>query len=35
MSFLQLRARYRVKGRVAGRMIDFTELGSAETFRGN
>jgi len=32
--FLQLRARYHVTGRVGDRQLDFTELGSAETFRG-
>lgn len=32
--FWQLRARYRVKGRAGGRQIDFSALGSAETFRG-
>jgi hypothetical protein len=34
MDFLQLRASYRVTGSVAGRSIDFTAKGSAETFRG-
>jgi len=32
--FLQLRARYHVTGRVGDRRLDFTALGSAETFRG-
>jgi hypothetical protein len=32
--FLQLRASYRVRGEIAGREVDFTALGSAETFRG-
>jgi hypothetical protein len=31
--FLQLRARYRVRGRVGDRPIDFTASGAAETFR--
>jgi hypothetical protein len=35
MSLIQMRARYRVTGSAAGRAIDFTELGSAETFRGS
>lgn len=34
MDLLQLRASYRVTGAVAGRVIDFTAKGSAETFRG-
>jgi hypothetical protein len=34
MDFLQLRASYRVRGRVGERQIDFTAPGSAETFRG-
>ncbi|RPI53997.1 MAG: hypothetical protein EHM55_12100 [Acidobacteria bacterium] len=34
MDFLQLRATYRVRGSAAGRPIDFTAPGSAETFRG-
>ncbi len=34
MDFLQLRARYRVRGRAGGRTIDFTASGAAETFRG-
>lgn len=34
MDFLQLRARYRVKGHVGGRAVDFEAPGSAETFRG-
>jgi len=32
--FLQLRARYHVTGTVGDRQMDFTALGSAETFRG-
>ena len=32
--FLQLRARYRVRGRAGERSIDFTASGAAETFRG-
>ena len=32
--FLQLRARYRVRGRAGDRAIDFTAPGAAETFRG-
>jgi hypothetical protein len=32
--FLQLRARYRVTGRVGGRPVDFEAAGAAETFRG-
>lgn len=32
--FLQLRARYHVTGRAGDRRLDFTALGSAETFRG-
>jgi len=32
--FLQLRASYHVTGRVGDRQLDFTALGSAETFRG-
>jgi hypothetical protein len=32
--FLQLRARYRVRGRAGDRSIDFTASGAAETFRG-
>jgi hypothetical protein len=32
--FLQLRARYHVTGTVGDRQLDFTALGSAETFRG-
>lgn len=31
--FLQLRARYTVTGRAGGQVVDFTELGAAETFR--
>jgi hypothetical protein len=34
LDFLQLRARYHVKGRIGDRDIDFTAPGSAETFRG-
>jgi hypothetical protein len=34
MAFLQLRARYQVRGRTGGRSIDFTAPGAAETFRG-
>jgi hypothetical protein len=34
MDFLQLRARYRVRGRAGERPIDFTASGAAETFRG-
>ncbi|MPY91116.1 MAG: hypothetical protein GEU99_24775 [Luteitalea sp.] len=34
LDFLQLRARYRVTGRVDDRAISFTAPGSAETFRG-
>ena len=34
MDFLQLRARYRVRGRAGDRSIDFTASGAAETFRG-
>ena len=34
MQFLQMRARYRVSGRAGDRDVDFTALGSAETFRG-
>jgi hypothetical protein len=33
LDFLQLRARYTVRGRAGGRSIDFTAPGSAETFR--
>ena len=32
--FLQLRASYRVRGRIGDEMVDFTALGAAETFRG-
>jgi hypothetical protein len=32
--FLQLRASYRVQGTIGDRTVDFTALGSAETFRG-
>jgi hypothetical protein len=32
--FLQLRASYHVTGPVGDRQLDFTALGSAETFRG-
>ena len=35
MDFLQLRARYRVRGRAGDRAIDFTAAGAAETFRGS
>ena len=34
LDFLQLRANYRVRGRVGNRSIDFNALGTAETFRG-
>jgi hypothetical protein len=34
LDFLQLRARYRVRGRAGDRAIDFTAPGAAETFRG-
>jgi hypothetical protein len=34
MDFYQLRARYRVSGRAAGRRLDFEAPGAAETFRG-
>lgn len=34
LDFLQLRARYRVRGRAGDRSIDFTASGVAETFRG-
>jgi len=34
LDFLQMRATYRVRGTVGGRAIDFTTVGSAETFRG-
>ena len=34
MDFLQLRVRYRVRGRVGDQTIDFTASGAAETFRG-
>jgi hypothetical protein len=34
MDFLQLRGQYRARGRVAGREVDFSAPGSAETFRG-
>jgi hypothetical protein len=33
MNFLQLGGVYRVTGKAAGRDIDFTARGSAETFR--
>lgn len=33
MTFLQMRVTYHVSGRVAGRPVDFTAPGSAETFR--
>jgi hypothetical protein len=32
--FLQLRARYRVRGQAGGRRFDFEAPGAAETFRG-
>jgi hypothetical protein len=35
LDFLQLRGTYRVTGRAAGRDIEFTAAGSAETFRGD
>ena len=31
--FLQLRAAYRVRGRIGDQTVDFSALGSAETFR--
>ena len=34
VDFLQMRGTYRVTGRAAGREIDFTAGGAAETFRG-
>lgn len=34
MDFLQLRARYRVRGRAGDRRVDFEAPGAAETFRG-
>jgi hypothetical protein len=34
LDFLQLRARYRVRGRAGDRSIDFSASGAAETFRG-
>ena len=34
LDFYQLRATYRVSGRVGDRAIDFTAAGAAETFRG-
>jgi hypothetical protein len=34
MDFLQLKVRYRVRGRAGERSIDFTAPGAAETFRG-
>jgi hypothetical protein len=34
LDFLQLRARYRVRGRAGDHSIDFTASGAAETFRG-
>jgi hypothetical protein len=33
--FLQLRASYRVRGRIGERPVDFTALGAAETFRAS
>ena len=35
MDFLQLRARYRVRGRAGDRSIDFNASGAAETFRSS
>jgi len=35
LDFLQMRGQYRVTGRAAGRDIDATAAGSAETFRGD
>jgi hypothetical protein len=34
VNFLQLQGRYTVKGRAAGRSLDFSTSGAAETFRG-
>jgi hypothetical protein len=34
VNFLQLQGRYTVTGRAAGRSLDFTAPGAAETFRG-
>jgi hypothetical protein len=34
VNFLQLQGRYTVSGRAAGRTLDFTTPGAAETFRG-
>jgi hypothetical protein len=34
LDFLQLRAQFHVTGQIAGRTLDFTAPGSAETFRG-
>ena len=34
LDFLQMRGRYRVTGRAGDRALEFTEAGSAETFRG-
>ena len=34
LDFLQMRARYRVTGRAGGTIVDFSGMGSAETFRG-
>ena len=34
LDFMQMRATYRVTGRLDGRAIEFSALGSAETFRG-
>jgi hypothetical protein len=35
VNFLQLQGRYTVSGRAAGRTLDFTAPGAAETFRGS
>ena len=35
MDFLQLRARYRVRGQAGGQRFDFEAPGAAETFRGH
>jgi hypothetical protein len=34
VNFLQLQGRYTVSGRAAGRTLEFTAPGAAETFRG-
>jgi len=34
VNFLQLQGRYTVSGRAAGRSLEFTAPGAAETFRG-